>query len=133
MDLKEHTRSATSSEPVTGLRSFGVFVATAMAYGVGFYVAVAILLWMFGLNNASGAPWDIATIALGSLLGGMGGTLASPRTGWAPLIVAVAVGAFALLLGTIVGIGLEYSIGTGVVIALLVTMIVYVSGHPQRS
>lgn len=104
-----------------------------MAYGVGFYVAVAILLWMFGLNNASGAPWDIATIALGSLLGGMGGTLASPRTGWAPLIVAVAVGAFALLLGTIVGIGLEYSIGTGVVIALLVTMIVYVSGHPQRS
>ena len=128
MDVKQTTRPGTDpDEMVSGPRAIGVFVASAVAYGIGYYIAIAIMFSIFGLDNASAAPWEIATIGLGSLLSGVSANLVSPRPGWAPLLTALAIAAGALLLGLVIDIGYDFGIGTGVVIALGAALTAYAS------
>ena len=128
MDLKQTTRPGTDPvETVSGPRAIGVFVASAVAYGIGYYIAIAIIFSIFGLDNASAAPWAIATIGLGSILSGVSASFVSPRPGWAPLLTALATAAVALLLGLVIDIGFDFGIGTGVVIALGAALTAYAS------
>lgn len=128
MDVKQATRPSTDSgEPVTGPRAIAVFVASAIAYGIGYYIAIAIMFSVFGLDNASAAPWEIATIGLGSILSGVTASLVSPRPGWAPLLTAMSIAAVALLLGLVIDIGFDFGIGTGVVVALGAALTAYAS------
>ncbi len=104
-----------------------MFLASAAAYGIGYYVALAVMFSINGLNGASAAPWEIATIGLGSLLAGFAAKLVSPKPGWVPVITAVAGSVLALLAGLLIDIGFDYGIGTGVVVALGTALTAYAS------
>lgn len=129
MDLKQTTRPTKPvTEDVSGARAIGIFAASAGAYGIGYYLAIAILFSIFGLDNASDAPWELATIGLGSLLAGVSASVVSPKHGWAPLITAMSIAVLALAIGLFVDVGFEYGIGTGVVVAIAAALTAYVSG-----
>lgn len=131
MDVKDATRTAESPKAtVSGPRAFGVFAASAVAYGIGYYIAIAILFSIFGLESASDAPWEIATIGLGSVLAGVGASLVSPRPRWAPLVTAIAIAISALLVGRLTDTGFEFGIGTGILIALGAALTAY--AFPER-
>ena len=128
MDLKQTTRpDQDSGAAVSGPRAIGVFIASAVAYGIGYYIAIAIMFSIFGLDNASAAPWEVSTIGVGSIFAGVSASLVSPRPGWAPLITAGSIAAVALLLGLVIDIGFDFGIGTGVVIALGAALTAYAS------
>lgn len=128
MDLKQTTRpTGPTTEDVSGARAIGIFVASAGAYGIGYYLAIATLFSIFGLDKASNAPWELATIGLGSLLAGVSASLVSPRRGWAPLLTAMSIGAVALAIGLFVDIGFDYGIGIGLLVSIAAALTAYAS------
>lgn len=107
--------------------ALGVFAASAVGYGLGVYIGVVALFAFLGLEGLAGAPWDTATIGLGSILAGIGATLATPRSGWAFLLIAGGLGTAAVVVSALIDGGLEFAVGSGGVIAVALATTRYIS------
>ncbi|MBT8202938.1 MAG: hypothetical protein HKN74_00480 [Acidimicrobiia bacterium] len=126
------TDQSTTTIDISPARTFGVGLAAAVGYVVGFYAGLIALLMITGFDGIADAPFEWATIPAGMLLAGAAGALASPerRVAIAPALGSAAVAAVPTVLGVMALDGdYGHAIVIGGVVAIAATTTAVVTAH----